>query len=518
MALSEREIQIRQKLKDDFTHYAQKCLKIRTKEGVVYPLTLNQAQLYIHDRIEKQLSSTGRVRAIILKGRQQGASTYTEGRFYWKTSHRKGVQTFILTHEADATKNIFGMAKRYHDNCPDLVKPSTTGDSAKELVFGGLDSAYKVGTAGNKSVGRSGTAQYFHGSEVAFWPHADEHAKGVLQTVPDLPGTEIILESTANGVNNYFHQQWKAAESGESEFIAIFVPWFWQAEYRKPVPKGFSLTEKEEKLKRYHKLDNEQLVWRRSKIIELSANGVNGEKSFMQEYPMNAAEAFQVTGGDGLITADVVMKARKKKVNGNGALIVGVDPSRGGDRFTTFKRQGRKAYGHTSWKGTEVDKLGKAVAKLKHILDTVCPLAKRKPDMMFVDAGGGSDIVDRLHELGYEDRVKAIYFGATPLDIERYINKRGEMWGLGNVWLRDENLSVELPDDDDVQADLCASPYDRDSKDRIVLWRKEKIKSQYGFSPDLGDAWALTFAEPVSLFSSSAPIEQTQPDEDGFYF
>ena len=65
------------------------------------------------------------------------------------------------------------------------------------------------------------------------------------------------------------------------------------------------------------------------------------------------------------------------------------------------------------------------------------------------------------------------------------------------AWISDENLDVEVPDDDELQADLCASPYDRDSHDRIILWKKEKIKSEYGFSPDDGDSLALTFAEPV---------------------
>ncbi len=518
MPLSEEERQIRQRLKDDFTHYAPRCLKIRTKSGEIKPFELNKAQLYIHERLEEQLERTGKVRAIILKGRQQGASTYVEGRFYWKTTHKKGVQTYILTHEADATKNIFGMAKRYHDNCPALVKPATTGDSAKELEFGKLDSSYKVGTAGNKAVGRSGTTQYFHGSEVGFWPHAEEHAKGVLQTIPDEAGTEEIKESTANGVGNYFHQQWKAAEKGESEAIAIFIPWYWQTEYRKPVPQNFTLTDEEAKLKRYYKLDDEQIVWRRNKIIDLSANGMDGEKAFKQEYPMNAAEAFQVTGGDGLIKADNVIKARKNTVNGNGPLIVGVDPSRGGDRFAVIKRQGRKMYDRRAFKGDQVDKLGKAVSKCKRILDTVCPVAMRKPDMMFVDAGGGADLVDRLHELGYEERVKAIAFAATPLDTEKYKNKRCEMWGEMNEWIADENLSVEIPDDDETQADFCASPYDRDSHDRIVLWRKEKIKKEYGFSPDFGDAGALTFAEPVTNYGGSNDIEQQQPDSDGFYF
>ena len=195
---------------------------------------LNKAQRYIHDCIEQQRSETGQVRAIILKGRQQGVSTYVEGRFYWQTTHRKGVRAFILTHEADSTSALFEMVERYHESAPRFVKPSTGASNQKELSFDELDSGYKVGTAGNKSVGRGTTLQYFHGSEVAYWPNAAEHAKGILQAVPDEQNTEVILESTANGVGNYFYQQWQQAEAGISPFQAIFVPWYWQDEYRKP--------------------------------------------------------------------------------------------------------------------------------------------------------------------------------------------------------------------------------------------------------------------------------------------
>lgn len=489
----------RKKLRDDFTFYAKSCLFIRTKDQGLRPFVLNKAQSYIHERIESQRKEAGRVRVIILKGRQQGCSTYAEGRFMWRTTHEKGVRAFILTHEEDASQNLFDMAKRYFEHLPAPVKPNTSASNSKELHFDRLDSGYKVGTAGNKSVGRSQTNQYFHGSEVAFWPNAAEHAKGILQTVPDAKGTEIIYESTANGVGNFFHQQWKLAESGQSDFEAIFVPWYWQDEYRKTTPDNFQLSDEEEELKAYYKLDDEQVFWMRQKIGELSADGSDGVKAFKQEYPMNAAEAFQVSGNHGLISADVVMKARNTTVEGSGALIVGVDPSRGGDRFSIIRRWGRKAYNKENWTGEQVDKLGKAVAICKDILDTVCPVANRVPDMMFVDAGGGVEIVDRLHELGYEGRVKAIYFGSTPLNIKKYKNKRGEMWGLCNLWLRDEHMEVELPDDDELQADLCASPYERDSHDRIILWKKDKIKKEYGFSPDDGDATALTFAEPVSI-------------------
>lgn len=493
---TEKELTIRRRLRDDFSEYAKKCLRIRTKGGEIGPFFLNKAQKHIHQRLEQQLEETGKIRANILKGRQQGCSTYVEARFYWKATHRKGVRAFILTHEEEATKNLFEMAQRFHDHNNPLLKPSTGATNARELYFDLLDSGYRVGTARTKGTGRSGTFQYFHGSEVAFWSHAEEHAKGILQAIPDEDGTESIRESTANGVGNYFHQQWKAAERGEGEYINIFIPWFWQDEYRKPV-KDLKRTDTEQDLADHYGLDDEQIAWRRQKIIDLSVNGADGEAAFKQEYPCNAAEAFQLTGQIGLISPVTVMKARKTEANGNGPLIVGVDPSRGGDRFSTIKRQGRKAYDKKSYIGEQVDKLGKSVAICKELLDTECPIAGKKPDMMFIDAGGGADLVDRLHELGYEDRVKAIAFGSTPLQPKKYTNKRNEMWGEMAAWLTDENLEADIPDDDTIQADLCASLYRRDSNDRIVLMSKEKIKEELGYSPDEGDALALTFAEPV---------------------
>ena len=333
------EIDIRRRLRDDFKYYAEKCLKIRTKKGDIEPLLLNQAQECIHNAAEKQLAETGKIRINILKGRQQGASTYVEGRLYWKTTHREGVRAFILTHEEDATKNLFEMAQRYHDNNNPLVKPSTGASNAKELYFDNLDSGYRVGTARTKGTGRSSTVQYFHGSEVAFWTNAEDHAKGVMQAIPDANGTEVFRESTANGMGNYFHEQWKMAERGLGEYINVFVPWFWQDEYSKEVPKDFAQSVEEEEIAGHYGLNDGQLAWRRAKIIELSAKGADGDAAFKQEYPLNSAEAFQLTGKIGLISPVVVMKARKSTVNGNGPLIVGVDPSRGGDRFSTIKRQ-----------------------------------------------------------------------------------------------------------------------------------------------------------------------------------
>lgn len=191
MSVSEQQTrELVEKFATDFGIYSQRILKIRPKSGgKAIPFFLNTAQRHIHEKVTTQQESIGKVRAIILKGRQQGASTYVEGRFYWRISHRRGVKGYILTHEQKATDNLFGMVQRYYDESPSDYRPHLGASNAKELVFDVQDSRYEVATAGSKDTGRSGTAQYLHGSEVAFWQQAAQHLAGIGQVVPDERGT-----------------------------------------------------------------------------------------------------------------------------------------------------------------------------------------------------------------------------------------------------------------------------------------------------------------------------------------
>ena len=212
---------------NDYTLFARDLLKVKNKAGKIVPFSFNEAQAYIHKNLEQQISETGKVRAIILKGRQQGASTYVSGRYFHRVVLNPGKRAFILTHEQAATDNLFDMTQRYLENYPPALRPALGASNTKELLFDLLDSGYKVATAGNKGAGRSATAQLLHGSEVAYWPSAQEHLSGIMQIIPMEPGTEIILESTANGIGNVFHDLWNSGA-----WKQIFVPWFWQHEYR----------------------------------------------------------------------------------------------------------------------------------------------------------------------------------------------------------------------------------------------------------------------------------------------
>ncbi len=498
--MTSREREIRQRLKTDLEHYAQKCLKIRTKAGAVAPLTFNRAQKYIHSRLEEQRGRTRWVRALILKGRQQGCSTYVGARFYHRATHGRGLRTFILTHEDAATQNLFEMVNRYHEHCPRLVKPSTGAANAKELNFDKLDSGYKIGTAGTKGVGRSSTLQLFHGSEVAFWPHAETHASGVLQAIPDAPGTEVILESTANGLGNLFHKMWRDAENGVSDYQAIFVPWYWQDEYRRAVPPGFSLDDEEREYAELYGLDLEQMAWRRAKIVELKDPIL-----FKQEYPATAAEAFQMSGHDSYIPPALVAKARKAVCEAFGPLVIGFDPAwMGADRASMAFRKGRVLLKVES--KSKLDTM-QAAGWCKHVIDT------HSPARLFLDVGGvGAGVYDRLKEMGYGYIVRAINFGSSPLEPERPdgggpLNRRAEMWMKSKEWLEDP-AGAQIPDSDSLQADACGPSYKWDSSTRLVLEKKEDMRRRDVPSPDEWDAVALTFAEPV------APDWDDEDDDD----
>jgi hypothetical protein len=490
---------IRHKLKTDFIHYASKCLKIRTKSGAVEPFILNKAQLHVHQCLEEQLARTKKVRALVLKGRQQGCSTLVGGRYYQKVTHRFGAQAFILTHALDATQNLYKMAKRFYEHTPELVRPQVATSNAKELVFGVLDSGYKLGTAENKAVGRSSTIQLLHGSEVAFWSNAAEHAKGVLQAVPDEEGTEIILESTANGVGNYFHQMWQKAESGLSEYIAIFIPWFWQEEYKKPITDDFVLTDEEWELASIYQLTQEQLHWRRLKIADLSVNGSDGEKAFKQEYPCTSTEAFQTTGENSFIASDLVMKCRKTKAERYGKLVLGVDPARfGDDRSSIIRRQCRVAFGRESY-------VKKDLMELTGIVHQI--IINEKPYRVFVDVAGlGAGVVDRLKELGHKEIIVPVNGGSSPLNARQYYNKRAELWGEMKKWMSDE--PCQIPDEDSLHADLCGIRYKINSNSALVMEQKSEMKKRGIRSPDEADALALTFALPENALNNEEKTNQ----------
>ena len=304
--------------------YIENCLKIKTKSGTVVPFRLNDAQRKLYAVAKRQQDAGKPVRLIILKARQLGFSTLTEGLIFHACATRRNVNALIVAHREDATANLFRMSKLFYDELPAPVKPMLRASNAQELVFEnpsklrserearpGLRSRIRCATAGGRGIGRSDTLQCVHLSEYAFWPDgADGKAStlaGILQAVPSLPGTMVVIESTANGFED-FKERWDAAVAGENDFEPVFFAWFENPDYSMPVVPGTEWTPEERDLKTAYRLTDGQLQWRRWCI----ANNCGGSLDmFRQEYPASPGEAFLHSGTGVFDNEQIVLRLER---------------------------------------------------------------------------------------------------------------------------------------------------------------------------------------------------------------
>lgn len=499
--------------------YFECCLQIRTKDDGVRPLILNSSQRYAHERIERQLAETGRVRVLILKGRQQGISTYIGGRFYKKVSTSKGVLAFIVTHEDAATQNLFGMTKRYHDNNLPDFKPETGVANANELRFSRLDSGYKIATAGARTAGRSNTIQFLHASEFDFWPDASasEVWKGLYEAVPDGDGTEVVIESTADKPGGRFHRAWKAAKRGESGFMALFIPWFVHDEYRKTPPAGWQAPDKFEEYRLIHGLDIEQLYWAWNKNRDMAMlDGLGADDfciGFKREYPATDDEAFEEAGDDmrRAIPRAWVKAAQARWIANRDRILydmssLGVDVAQGGGDNTVLAPLHRTRFEPLTVVPGSQTKDGPSVAG--HVVQVL-----RNDACITVDLGGGwgGDTLTHL-----KTHLKLVAAGINPSSKAlgkskdgRYSfkNRRAELhWRFREALNPLTGDNVELPPDEELAEDLCAAEFEI-TLQGVQIEAKEDIKPRLGRSPDRGDAVLLAWAGGLSQVAEIARKE-----------
>jgi hypothetical protein len=305
----------------------------------------------------------------------------------------------------------------------------------------------------------------------------------LMQTVPDLPGTEIILETTANGYND-FHALWRKAEAGESEFMPIFLPWFVDPDYRREIDSDFEMDGEESKLAELYKLTKEQIAWRRAKIGQLGS-----PEYYAQEYPSVASEAFISSSFDSFIPAALVIKARREKVDPYGPVVVGVDPAgMGADRTSIAWRQGRCITKIESRRGLDTMEVAGWVQKI---------IREEKPARVNIDVGGlGVGVYDRLYETASNRRIiNAVNFGGKPVEPAPRdekgnpaggpANRRAEMWMFLKKAL--EAGRFVLPDRDSLQADLVSCGYKFNSAGQLVLESKQDMRKRGLPSPDEAD-------------------------------
>lgn len=279
--------------------------KVIDKRGKKVKFILNPQQRELVNNLEKY--------NIVLKSRQLGITTVSCCLSLYYAITKPSSHCMLVSYSADSASTIFDKLKQMYDDLPNGIKPLELANNRSCLKFSN-GSKITVCTMGSKELARGASLTFVHISEVAFCKE-DKVIKQLLAIEQALlPDGKIVLESTANGMND-FYNLWNKAENKESLYKPFFFSWIddklmFSLEYKefakryKALHNGtLTIDELTEDEQLYYGMGAtlEQLMWRRLKIANSS------EEKFKQEFPSTPLEAF-ITTGNNVFNSEKVSK------------------------------------------------------------------------------------------------------------------------------------------------------------------------------------------------------------------
>jgi len=276
---------------DGFMELAADWLRVRDRDGQLQPLVANAAQREFERRRGRQ--------NIVLKARQMGMTTWIAGRFFLRTILKPGTLTVQVAHTQAAAEAIFRVVQRMWENLSEDLREGPlrrTRANAGQMVFGDLDSEFRVWSAGDENAGRGLSIQNLHCSEVSRWP-GDARATLAGLRAALAPGGEVVLESTPNGAYGAFYEEWQRGEGPGSRvqgsegdgLVRHFLPWWMEPAYVGAAVDVGLMREDELALVERVGLSEEQVGFRRG--LERSYGGLR-----LQEFAEDAESCFKATG------------------------------------------------------------------------------------------------------------------------------------------------------------------------------------------------------------------------------
>ncbi len=278
--------------------FIQSWFKIRVEDegNPLVTIKFNYGQRVLHQHIQRMEREKKPVRILVLKARRLGFSTFVQMYLTKRVLTQAMFRCAVIAHDKAPAMELFGMSSRVVDMLP--FKPAMKTDRRDEIqtTKGGK---YTVVTANNDQVTRGLGVNWLHLSEFAFYENAEVVHDAVMQTVSRKSGTGIIIESTANGMDNLFYELWAKAERGENDWFPLFVPWWQGAENRMDVPEDLAdrvlqaLDEDERYAMKQYKLGIDQMAW----LLWVRRNNCRNNADIRkQEYPSFSMEAFLSSG------------------------------------------------------------------------------------------------------------------------------------------------------------------------------------------------------------------------------
>lgn len=230
----------------DFEYFCAYCVRVQDKETAdILPFILRFAQRKLLKLFEDQRRANQPIRVILLKARQWGGSTLTQIYMAWiQLFHKQNWHSVICAHLKDAASNIKGMYSTMMQHFPEWIygkikfQPYERTQNISYIKQTGC--RITVGSAEAPESVRSQNVLMAHMSEVGLYPHTQKNNptrlfRSVTSSILPIPYTMLVVESTANGTGNWFHEEWLKATRGESDKAPLFVAWFEIEMYSMPL-------------------------------------------------------------------------------------------------------------------------------------------------------------------------------------------------------------------------------------------------------------------------------------------
>lgn len=339
---AEMEKEIRRRLLADTPYWAEHCAWVLNERKQPVKLVARPWQLDFDQKLEAQHAAGMPMRALILKARKLGFSTWVQAKFVQRLTQMPFQVALAMAQDRKTSGVLADMVSLMYDRLPtdlpfsikpDLIGKGATRAGVRFFEFGhkmraSEKSIYETMTAGAAAVGRGYTPSMFHGSEVAWWEDPTI-LTGALNALPDEVGTIAVLESTANGFN-HFQERWTRAVNGAEDpetgglYIPLFYGWqdnpgnslpFPSAEARERFANTIGDSQyggdaEEHELVEAYGVTLEQLRWRRNTISEKCEGKI---EVFHQEHPATPEQAFIGSGNPvfaGILVARAIRGAQ----------------------------------------------------------------------------------------------------------------------------------------------------------------------------------------------------------------
>lgn len=311
--------------KVNYKAFIENYFMVKDREGQIVPFRFNQVQNDYYEILQAERPGLIGVRENVLKGRQQGFSSLIDAIFTTDfilsaLGSISVIGSQIISHKIEEVKPLFKRVDLYLNSYlakekierKDFLKT----DNKVSYIEGHTGAELFVGTAGAKTLGRGGTLQNLHWSEIAFYSNteilnAEELVVGAEQQVLDGIG-KIFRESTGNNVGDHFNREYVRGKALDGPFKSRFFEWFKTKEYRTEVPTGYFESERFQEachkyesnflqLQEQHRLSPEQIYWYIQKL-----GSSNNWKKIRREYPFTDNEAF-LSSGEMFFSADSLL-------------------------------------------------------------------------------------------------------------------------------------------------------------------------------------------------------------------